>query len=150
MFSFQRNNQCISPYAASQQLNQHHHNNHYGEYSSSVLASDWSYLPGSCICQCDRCCHQKGPKRTSLINIDYIYNERILDVIQSHAKNTCGTGLFKLNIKICNVDQSQESPGSRDVRKPPSTDQRPVAPGVTPAPWPASPTASPPPGSSPG
>jgi len=28
---FQRNNQCISPYAASQQLNQHHHNNHYGE-----------------------------------------------------------------------------------------------------------------------
>merc|ERR1712172_170918 len=28
---FQRNNQCISPYAASQQLNQHHHTGHYGE-----------------------------------------------------------------------------------------------------------------------
>ena len=63
---------------------------------------------------------------------------------------TNGTGLFKLNIRICNMDQSQESPGSRDVRKPPSTDQRRVAPGVTLAPLPASPTANPPPGSSPG
>ena len=41
MFSFQRNNQCISPYAASQQLNQHHHNNHYGEYSKWSSSGLW-------------------------------------------------------------------------------------------------------------